>query len=145
MRPGRELPLYSFLLPAALPALQAFYAVVRAADDIADNPELAPADKIAPASRPARAFTGSGPKAAGLPKAAALRASLAATGVGAGMRSTCSRHSPRTRPSSATGTGRMLGYCALSASPVGRQLLDLHGEPKVLYAFSDPLCMRCRC
>ena len=34
----------------------------------------------------------------------------------------------------------LLGYCALSASPVGRYLLDLHGERPELYAYSDPLC-----
>jgi phytoene/squalene synthetase len=33
-----------------------------------------------------------------------------------------------------------LGYCGLSASPVGRFLLDLHGEARELYRFSDPLC-----
>ncbi len=32
------------------------------------------------------------------------------------------------------------GYCALSASPVGRFLLDLHGEDAALYLHSDPLC-----
>jgi phytoene/squalene synthetase len=34
----------------------------------------------------------------------------------------------------------LLDYCAHSASPVGRFLLDLHGEDKALYGFSDPLC-----
>jgi phytoene/squalene synthetase len=34
----------------------------------------------------------------------------------------------------------LLDYCALSASPVGRYLLDLHGEARELYRFSDPLC-----
>ena len=39
----------------------------------------------------------------------------------------------------------LLGYCALSARPVGRQLLDLHGEPAALWAVSDPLCDALRC
>ena len=34
----------------------------------------------------------------------------------------------------------MLDYCDRSASPVGRYLLDLHGEDKSLYPFSDALC-----
>ncbi|HET6519819.1 MAG TPA: squalene/phytoene synthase family protein, partial [Geminicoccaceae bacterium] len=34
----------------------------------------------------------------------------------------------------------LMGYCALSASPVGRYLLDLHGEDRRRYAASDPLC-----
>ena len=31
-------------------------------------------------------------------------------------------------------------YCAYSASPVGRYLLDLHGEDPALYKMADPLC-----
>ena len=34
----------------------------------------------------------------------------------------------------------LLAYCRLSAMPVGRQVLDLHGEPRTTWAFSDPLC-----
>ena len=135
-------PVGSFLLPAALrPHVQAFYAFVRAADDIADNPELAPADKIARLEGFAQALTGSDREAAALPKALALRASLAASGVSAqhaqdllaAFTQDATKLRYRDWPD-------LLGYCALSASPVGRQLLDLHGEQKTLYAFSDPLC-----
>ena len=57
------------------------------------------------------------------------------------MRSTCSRRSPRTRPSSATGIGRTCSATARSRrARSAAELLDLHGEPKALYAFSDPLC-----
>src|SRR5919108_4534079 len=74
----------SWLLPAALrPHVAAFYAFVRAADDVADNPDLAPADKIRRLERFEAALTGPPGLAAGLPKAQALRASLAATGVSA--------------------------------------------------------------
>src|SRR4029077_11748259 len=34
----------------------------------------------------------------------------------------------------------LLDYCDRSAAPVGRYLLDLHGEDKSLYPFSDALC-----
>jgi phytoene/squalene synthetase len=34
----------------------------------------------------------------------------------------------------------LLGYCELSANPVGRYLLDLHGEDKAAYRYSDALC-----
>src|SRR5690606_16020069 len=34
----------------------------------------------------------------------------------------------------------VLGYCDLSANPVGRYLLDLHGEEKSVYRYSDALC-----
>jgi hydroxysqualene synthase len=135
-------PVGSWLLPAALrPHVQAFYAFVRAADDIADNPNLAPADKIARLQQFACALTGSDREAAALPKAVALRASLAATGVSAqhaldllaAFIQDATKLRYRDWPD-------LLGYCALSASPVGRQLLDLHGEQTALYAFSDPLC-----
>jgi hydroxysqualene synthase len=135
-------PVGSFLLPPALrPHVQAFYAFVRAADDIADNPELAPEDKIARLQQFARALTGTDQEAAALPKAVALRASLAATGVGAqhaldllaAFTQDATKLRYRDWPD-------LLGYCALSARPVGRQLLDLHGEPTALYALSDPLC-----
>jgi phytoene/squalene synthetase len=70
-----------------------------------------------------------------------LRASLAATGVSAqhaldllaAFTQDATRLRYRDWPD-------LLGYCALSARPVGRYLLDLHGEPSALYALSDPLC-----
>jgi squalene synthase HpnC len=135
-------PVGSLLLPAALrPHVMTFYAFVRAADDVADNPELRPDDKIARLARFAAALTGSAAEAEVLPKAAALRASLQATGVSP-------RHALDLLAAFAQDATRLryrdwqdlLGYCALSARPVGRYLLDLHGEPAALYALSDPLC-----
>jgi squalene synthase HpnC len=139
---NENFPVGSFLLPAALrPHVQAFYAFVRAADDIADNPELAPADKVARLRQFAQALTGTDEEAAALPKAAALRASLRATGVGPrhalDLLAAFTQDATKLRYRDFSD---LLGYCALSARPVGRQLLDLHGEAKALYAFSDPLC-----
>jgi phytoene/squalene synthetase len=31
-------------------------------------------------------------------------------------------------------------YCRYTASPVGRQVLELHGEPHETWRYSDPLC-----
>src|SRR5918992_3678465 len=135
-------PVGSFLLPAKLrPHVRAFYDFVRAADDVADNPGLAPGDKLARLHRFAAALTGTEQDASGLPKAVALRASLAATGVTA-------RHALDLLAAFKQDATKfryadwqdLLGYCALSASPVGRFLLDLHGEPPELYCLSDPLC-----
>ena len=135
-------PVGSLLLPATLrPHVMAFYAFVRAADDVADNPALAPDDKIRRLACFAAALTGRAEPAASLPKAAALRASLAATGVSpqhaldllAAFTQDATKRRYRDWPD-------LLGYCALSARPVGRYLLDLHGERAPLYAFSDPLC-----
>jgi hydroxysqualene synthase len=135
-------PVGSLLLPAALrPHVMTFYAFVRAADDVADNPALAPDDKIRRLTCFAEALTGKAEPAAILPKARALRASLAATGVSprhaldllAAFTRDATKRRYRDWPD-------LLGYCALSARPVGRYLLDLHGERRALYALSDPLC-----
>jgi squalene synthase HpnC len=132
----------SWLLPAALrPHVAAFYAFVRAADDIGDNPALAPDDKIARLDAFAHALTGPEDAAAALPKAQALRASLAATGVtpqhALDLLAAFKRDATKLRYRD---WQDLLGYCALSASPVGRYLLDLHREQAELYAYSDPLC-----
>jgi squalene synthase HpnC len=132
----------SWLLPAALrPHVAAFYAFVRSADDIADNPDLAPYDKVDRLDRFEAALTGPPALAASLPKAEALRASLAATGVTArhavDVLAAFKRDATKRRYHD---WSDLLGYCALSASPVGRFLLDLHGEASELYRFSDPLC-----
>src|SRR6185437_5841338 len=34
----------------------------------------------------------------------------------------------------------LMTYCRYSASPVGRQLIDLHGESQAAYPASDALC-----
>jgi len=132
----------SWLLPAAQrPHVAAFYAFVRAADDIGDNPALAPDDKIARLDAFAHALTGPDDAAAALPKAQALRASLAVTGVtpqhALDLLAAFKRDATKLRYDD---WQDLLGYCALSASPVGRYLLDLHGERSELYAYSDPLC-----
>ncbi len=135
-------PVGSWLLPASLrPHVAAFYAFVRAADDIADNPDLTPDEKVARLQRFEAALTGPPGPAAALPKAQALRKSLAATGVSprhaqdllAAFKRDATQLRYRDWPD-------LLSYCALSASPVGRYLLDLHGEAGELYRFSDPLC-----
>jgi squalene synthase HpnC len=132
----------SWLLPAALrPHVAAFYAFVRSADDIADNPELAPAEKVLRLERFEAALAGPQTPAATFPKAEALRASLAATGVSPrhalDLLAAFKRDATKLRYRD---WQDLLGYCALSASPVGRFLLDLHGEAAELYRLSDPLC-----
>ena len=38
----------------------------------------------------------------------------------------------------------LMEYCRYSASPVGRQLIDLHGENPAAYVASDALCSALR-
>ncbi len=135
-------PVGSWLLPARLrPHIAAYYRFARAIDDIADNPALAPEDKIARLSRFAGTITGAETEDPALDTAHRLRASLAETGVTA-------RHcldlivafkQDATKPRY-DDWADLMGDCEISANPVGRYLLDLHGEDRAGYASSDALC-----
>ena len=135
-------PVGSFLLPRRLrPHVAAYYAFARAIDDIADDDTLPASEKI----RRLKAFdaalrgeAGYGPEFA---KAHALRASMAATNVphthGSDLVAAFVQDCEKLRYHS---WEELLGYCEKSANPVGRYLLDLHGEDKSGYRYSDALC-----
>lgn len=140
-RPSRDhrsenFPVASLLLSRAIrPKVLAFYRFVRTADDITDDPRLAPEEKLA--------------------RLDALEAALDDPQTA----------EPAARPVHATGVGieearRMLSafrqdavqaryadwaaledYCSRSANPVGRMLLRLHGEDDArAIAAADALC-----
>ena len=135
-------PVGSWLLPAPLrPHVAAFYAFARAGDDIADNPALAPEAKIARLTAFGDALaTGSGEPRL-FAKAHALRRSLAETGVpakhGLDLLEAFKQDAVKSRYQS---WGELIDYCNLSAAPVGRYLLDLHGESRDGWPASDALC-----
>ncbi|MBM3491009.1 MAG: squalene synthase HpnC [Alphaproteobacteria bacterium] len=119
--------------------VMAFYAFARAIDDIADSPELAPEDKL---ERLGRFEAGLLDPSADAPdKAAALARSLQATHV-------TQRHAldliDAFRQDAVQGRYAdwhdLMQYCDRSAAPVGRYLLDLHGEARGLYPLADALC-----
>jgi len=135
-------PVGSWLLPARLrPHVACFYAFARAIDDIADNPDLAAADKVARLDRFEQAITGRETADPALATAHRLRASLAETGVPArhcvDLIAAFKRDAVKLRTDD---WPDLLGYCALSANPVGRYLLDLHGEDRAGWPASDALC-----
>ena len=139
---NENFPVGSWLLSAGLrPHVMAFYDFVRAADDIADNPKLDAGIKLERLAFFERALLGDKDALDRLPKALALRKSLATTGIS-------DRHALDLLKAFKQDASKrryddwpdLLGYCALSASPVGRYLLDLHGECSELYHLSDPLC-----
>jgi len=132
-------PVGSILLPGRLrPHVAAFYAFARAADDIADNPDLAPSDKIARLDRLATALDGMDE---GPPVAAQMRASLGKTGVVARhCRDLLEAFRQDARQRRYGGWDELMAYCMRSAAPVGRYLLDLHGEESASYPASDALC-----
>ena len=75
-------PVGSWLLPARLrPHVAKFYAFARAIDDIADNPDLQPEDKIRRLDRFEQAIAGQETDDPALATAHRLRASLRETGV----------------------------------------------------------------
>jgi squalene synthase HpnC len=135
-------PVGSWLLPARLrPHVAAFYRFARGADDIADNPDLTPEEKVARLGRLAEALRGERPDDAAAGIAHALRDSLAQTGVsaqhGLDLLDAFTQDATQTRYAD---WDTLMAYCARSANPVGRFLLDLHGEDASGYAASDPLC-----
>ncbi|MGE0121186.1 MAG: squalene synthase HpnC [Dongiaceae bacterium] len=139
---SENFPVGSFLLPARLrPHVATFYAFARAIDDIADNPALAPADKIVRLDGFAAALTGAAP-GPGYEKAERLRESLAATGVPAqhGLDLIAAFKLDAVKLRYADWRELIEGYCMLSAAPVGRYLLDLHGESRGGWPASDALC-----
>ena len=135
-------PVGSRLIAARLrPHVAAFYAFARAADDIADDPTLAPEDKIARLDRFEAAISGRETGEAALAKAHRLRQSLEATGVGVrhctDLLAAFKQDATKARYAD---WDELMDYCERSANPVGRFLLDLHGESARGYAASDALC-----
>jgi hydroxysqualene synthase len=135
-------PVGSFLLPARLrPHVARFYAYARAIDDIADNPKLEPQDKIARLTGFAEAIEGRHADDPGYVTAHRCRASLLETGVTTrhclDLVAAFKQDAVKLRYDD---WNDLMGYCYLSASPVGRYLLDLHGEAPSGYPASDALC-----
>ena len=135
-------PVISWLLPARLrPHIAAFYAYARTVDDIADNPDLAPADKLRRLEQFARAASGIDTVSPALHKAHNLRRSLAMTEVTnrycIDLTRAFKQDAVKRRY---TDWNDLMGYCNLSAAPVGRYLVDLHGESAAAYPHSDALC-----
>lgn len=119
--------------------VHAFYAFARNADDIADSAELAPEEKIRRLDVMEAVLLGRA--AHGSPSAAGLRASLAQTGVSSvhatDLLIAFRRDATKQRYES---WEELLDYCRYSAMPVGRHVLELHGESRTTWPASDALC-----
>ncbi|MEM7743941.1 MAG: squalene synthase HpnC [Pseudomonadota bacterium] len=130
-------PVASRLVAAHLrPHVARFYAFARAADDIADNPSLAPDDKIRRLDLFEAGLDGQGPA-----KATRLAESLGQTGVtDRHARDLLAAFRQDAIKQRYADWDELIGYCELSANPVGRYLMDLHGEDRANWAASDALC-----
>ncbi len=139
-RGGENFPVGSWLIRRDLRShVHAFYRFARNADDIADNPALTADDKIRRLDRMAAILDGA--PGSDSPAASAMRASLAETGVTAQH---CHDVLHAFRLDATKLRYRdwddLMEYCRYSAAPVGRQLLDLHGESHDTWPPSDALC-----
>jgi hydroxysqualene synthase len=139
-RGAENFPVGSRLIRRDLrPHVHAFYRFARNADDIADNPALSPADKVCRLDRMAAILDGA--PGGDSPSAIAMRESLAETGTTA-QHCHDVLHAFRLDATKLRyhDWNDLMAYCRYSASPVGRQLLDLHGESRETWPASDALC-----
>ncbi|MGE0258207.1 MAG: squalene synthase HpnC [Alphaproteobacteria bacterium] len=139
-RGDENFPVGSWLIRRDLRVhVHAFYRFARNADDIADSPILSADEKIRRLDRMGAILDGD--PGSDSPAAVTMRASLAETGVTAQH---CHDVLRAFRQDAVKLRYRdwddLMDYCRYSASPVGRQLLDLHGEGRHTWPASDALC-----
>jgi len=132
-------PVASFVLRRDLRApVMAFYRFARAADDVADDPSSAPEEKLRLLGQ-MRATLDSRSDADG--PSLALRRALQDRPVplthAHDLLTAFERDVVKLRT---TDWHDLMDYCRFSAMPVGRFMLDLHGEANELWPLSDALC-----
>jgi squalene synthase HpnC len=139
-RGDENFPVGSLLISRALrPHVHAFYDFARNADDIADSAALPAEEKVARLDTMEAVLLGQ--QESGSPSALRLRASLAVTGVTARHATDLLIAFRRDATQQRTASWAALyDYCRYSAMPVGRHVLDLHGEDSATHAPSDALC-----
>jgi squalene synthase HpnC len=132
-------PVASWIIhPRHRALILAFYNFVRTADDIADHATLAASDKLAYLDRLEAELLGKGDSQL---EAVNLRRALA-------QRSMPPRHALDVLIAFRMDVSKLryenwdevIHYCRYSAMPVGRFMLDVHGESTSTWAASDALC-----
>ena len=136
---GENFPVASHLIAARLRTpILSFYRFARAADDIADHPGLSENSKLAGLDDLEGTLLG---KSDAAKPALALRHVLAerelATEHPLDLLTAFRSDVTKRRYAS---WDELMRYCRYSAMPVGRFVLDLHGEDRSTWAHSDPLC-----
>jgi squalene synthase HpnC len=132
-------PVASWLIaPRHRGAILAFYNFVRTADDIADHARLSESEKLSLLDRLEATLLG---KSGDDPEGLALRSALAERGL-------APRHAQDLLTAFRLDVTKrryrdwddLIGYCTYSAMPVGRFVLDVHGESRATWQASDALC-----
>jgi squalene synthase HpnC len=120
------------------PVILAFYEFVRVADDIADHPELTSGEKIARLDRLESSLLGSGGDE---PESLRLSTILNSRGLSTrhaqDLLSAFRQDAAKLRYAN---WDELIDYCSRSAMPVGRFVLDVHGEARDTWPASDALC-----
>jgi squalene synthase HpnC len=132
-------PVASHLIaPQHRAPIMAFYRVARLADDVADSAKVSPKEKLARLADIEASLTGAGGAS---PEAAALREVLAERHLGwehmLDLLEAFRRDVTKLRYES---WDELMDYCRYSAAPVGRFVLDVHGEGRATWPASDALC-----
>jgi squalene synthase HpnC len=132
-------PVASFLIaPKNRLPVMAFYQFVRAADDVADHATATPDEKLALLEQFRASLTG---ESNTVPEGVKLRDILAERGLSPvhaldlleAFRRDCTKLRYRDWDD-------LIDYCRYSAMPVGRFVLDVHGENQSLWPANDALC-----
>jgi squalene synthase HpnC len=132
-------PVASFLIaPKNRAPVMAFYKFVRAADDVADSATAAPEEKLALLEQMRQSLTG---ESNAVPEGVALRTIMTERGLSPAhaldlleaFRRDCTKLRYRDWDD-------LIDYCRYSAMPVGRFVLDVHGEDQSLWQANDALC-----
>jgi len=132
-------PVASFLIaPRYRAPVMAFYNFVRAADDVSDNPAAAPQEKLDLLEQMRASLVG---QSDAVREGVSLRTILAerqlspvhALDLLEAFRRDCIKLRYRNWDD-------LIDYCRYSAMPVGRFVLDVHGESEQLWPANDALC-----
>lgn len=132
-------PVASWLLKREHRApVMSFYRFARAADDIADHEQAAPEEKLRRLRTMRLGLDGA---SGGAPEALALHATLAARGLDdTHARDLLDAFEQDVAVHTYPSWDALIGYCRLSAMPVGRFVLDVHGEDRATWRANDALC-----
>jgi squalene synthase HpnC len=132
-------PVASLLVrPRYRAPIMAFYEFVRVADDIADHAGLGAAEKLARLDRLEACLLG---QADDEPQGVHLRTVLQERGLSP-VHAQHLLHAFRQDVTKLRyeNWDDLIGYCQYSAMPVGRFVLDVHGEAQTTWGASDALC-----
>jgi squalene synthase HpnC len=136
---NENFPVASWLIrPQHRPVILAFYDFVRTADDIADHSAMSTTDKLAHLDRLEASLKGATDDE---PEGVRLRGWLRERGLSAqhaqDLLNAFRQDVTKLRYAD---WDDLIGYCRLSAMPVGRFVLDVHGESQTTWAANDALC-----